>query len=303
MLMTPGSGIVTVNRIMAALSEAKTPLRAVIGQSPSVLRKGLSTGLEWMIEPLSRCESGTLDRANTLYDRVHSTGGQWVAFGQDDYPPLLREGLDYQAPPLLTIYGDPDLLSMPAVAVVGSRDPSEHGITLAKELARWCHDCDRAVISGGAQGIDITAHEGSNDCGGRTLFVVPEGVLQFKGPRWLNDALEHGRAAVISQSIPDTPWSTSAALTRNQTIAAMASLVTVIDPGESGGSFRAANHAIEIGRRTLVYAYDKLNSGYAALIRQGSYPVLNESGEWDIDYLEQHWVQGGQSGGKQVDLF
>lgn len=303
LLMTPGSGIVTVNRIISALHQAGTPLRAVIGQSRTVLQRGLSVGLDWAIDPLTRVEAATIDRARFLHDHIHESSGQWIYFGQSDYPARLRDTLEYNAPPLFTIHGDTALLTRPSVSIVGARDPSEHGATLAKELARWCHDCDRVVISGGAQGVDSAAHHEAFDCGGSTVFVVPEGALEFRGPEWLQEAVDSGRAAVLSQNIPDAPWSTSAALTRNQTIASLSPLVAVIDPGETGGSIRTGRHALDLGQRTLVYAYDKINSGYASLMREGAFPVLNESGQWDADYLEQQWARGGQSQGKQVDLF
>lgn len=303
MLMTPGIGVVTLNRVASALKESKTPLRAVIGQTPNVLRKGLSAGLEWTFEPLARCEKATIDRANFLYQRVLETGGQWIACFDSDYPVAVRHAMDYNAPPLLTVYGDTELLTQPGVAIVGSRDPSERGLMLAEELASWCATNERPVISGGAQGIDITAHHAALENSGKTVFFIPEGALAYKGPPWVQDFIDSGKAIVVSQSIPDLEWTTSAALTRNRTIAAQAQLLAVIDPGQSGGSLRTGGHALDYARRTLVYAYDKVNSGYMELMRAGAYPVLNEESLWDSDYLENHWVQSGHLESGQVDLF
>ncbi|MFP6580995.1 MAG: DNA-processing protein DprA [Candidatus Hydrogenedentota bacterium] len=303
MLMTPGVGVVTLNRIAAALKEAKTPLRAVIGQSQAVLQKGLSTGLEWTFEPLSHCETATVERAKFLYNRVHKTGAQWIAYRDSDYPEPIRQAMEYQAPPLLTVHGDSQLLAEPGIAIVGSRDPSKRGLLLAGELAQWCAARNTPVISGGAPGIDLTAHEAVLKAGGRSVFILPQGILTYKGPRWLQKYIDSGHAAVVSQSIPDAEWTTSAALARNRTIAAFARLIGVLDPGQTGGSRRTGGHGIEYARRTLVYAYDKLNSGYTDLIREGAYPVLNETGDWDDGYLENHWVQGGHAEPGQVDLF
>ena len=84
--------------------------------------------------------------------------------------------MEYNAPPLLTVYGDTELLAQPSVAIVGSRDPSQRGLLLAEELAAWCATNERPVVSGGAQGIDITAHHAALEHGGSTIFMVPEGA-------------------------------------------------------------------------------------------------------------------------------
>lgn len=303
LLMTPGIGVVTLNRLVLALHEAGVPLHAVVGSTASVLSKGLPVGLEWAVEPLVCCEEATVDRAQVLYQRVLDTGGQWVVRGDNEYPESLSKCMEYQAPPLLSVYGDVELLKVPGVSVVGSRDPSEHGLMLSKELAGWAVKNNLSVVSGGAQGIDITAHQAALDAGGQSCFLIPEGCLCFNGPKWLKDFLEGGRAVVVSQFIPDLSWSTAGALTRNRTIAALGEMVCVVDPGTGGGSRRTAEHALEYGKRTLVYAYDKANSSYLELMRAGAYPVISEIGQWDESYIEQHWRNRQQDIQEQVKLF
>ncbi len=303
MLMTPGVGVVTLNRLVLALHQAGIPLHAVASSPESVLGKGLPAGLEWAVQPLSSCESATLDRASLLYQRVLDTGGQWVLYGDEEYPEILSQCMGYYAPPMFSVYGDLELLKQPGVSIVGARDASEHGVALAKELARWSAENGRCVISGGAQGIDLCAHQAALESDGTTALFIPEGCLSFSGPKWLRDYIDGGKAVVISQSIPDTPWTTSAALTRNKTIAALGELVCTIDPGVSSGSRQTAEHALRFEKRSLIYAYDKLNSAYHDLMREGAYPAISESGQWDDAYVEHHWRNRQHDKQEQTELF
>lgn len=303
MMMTPGIGVVTLNRLLLALREAGIPLHAVTGSSESVLTKGLPAGLEWAVQPLACCESATVERATFLHQRVLDTGGQWVVRGNSAYPISLLGPMQYHAPPVLTVYGDAELLSEPGVAVVGAREASEHGLTLTRTLATWAAEQKRSVISGGASGVDLEAHRTALEAGGTTCFMIPEGGLRFSGPKWLGAYIESGNAAVVSQFIPDLKWSAAGALTRNRCVAALGEMVCVLDPGREGGSQQTARHALEYGKRTLVYAYDKVNSAYHGLMREGAYPVISETGQWDEPYMEQHWRNRSQSIREQAELF
>lgn len=303
MMMTPGIGIVTLNRLTLALNEAGVPLHAVVGGTDSMLTRGLPAGLEWAVKPLSCCESATIDRAAVLHQRVLETGGQWIIQSNADYPHALVRCMEYQAPPFLTVYGDTQLVNTPGVSIVGARDASEHGLSLAREMASWAVAQQRTVISGGAQGIDSAAHQKALEAGGNSCFFIPEGSLNYSGPKWLGEYIESGHAAIVSQCVPDFKWSTSGALTRNRSIAALGELVCVIDPAAPSGSRQTAEHALGFGKRTLVYAYDKLNSAYHELVQAGAYPAISETGQWDHSYMEQHWRNRSQAIQEQADLF
>src|SRR6185503_1965743 len=95
----------------------------------------------------------------------------------------LAESLGAATPPLLSIAGDAELLSRDAGAIVGSRTPSEAGVTLARLCAQWLAGHRRVVVSGGAQGIDSAAHEAAIAEGGSTIVVLPQGLLTHRvGP-------------------------------------------------------------------------------------------------------------------------
>lgn len=303
LMMTPGIGMVTVNRLALALHEANVPFHAVVGHSPSVLRKGLPVGLEWAIDAIASCEISIVDRAEYLHGRITKTGGQWLSQAATEYPQSLVEAMGYNAPPVLSVYGNMRLLGGDLISIIGSRDPSEHGRTLAAEISVWASEADRVVVSGGANGIDMAAHKSALDSGGTTCVMIPQGALSYVGPGWLNDFIESGNAVVVSQFIPDAEWSAAGAMGRNRTIAALGRLVYIVDPGERSGSASTAGFSLDYGRRTLVYAYDKVNSAYRNLVGRGAYPILNEDSDWDASYIENHWKCSGHELRKQTELF
>lgn len=97
-----------------------------------------------------------------------------LPISDEDYSPLLAECSD--APCLLFGRGDPSVLTKPAIAIVGSRQPSLDGCSLAEHFG---HDLARAgfvIVSGLASGIDTAAHRGAIKAGGQTIAVVATGI-------------------------------------------------------------------------------------------------------------------------------
>ena len=64
-------------------------------------------------------------------------------------------------PALLFVHGDPDYLSQPQLAIVGSRNPSHAGAALAENLPDFLAGYGLTITSGLATGIDAAAHRGA----------------------------------------------------------------------------------------------------------------------------------------------
>jgi DNA processing protein len=124
------------------------------------------------------------------------------------YPPLLAQLHD--PPPCLHVRGAVELLSEPAVAIVGARSCSSYGAQIAREVAREVALAGVVVVSGMARGIDGEAHRGALAAGGRTVAVLGCGIDRDY-PRSHADLArricEHG--AVVSEYPPGVepaPW-------------------------------------------------------------------------------------------------
>ena len=124
------------------------------------------------------------------------------------YPPLLAQLHD--PPPCIHVRGDVEILSEPAVAIVGARSCSSYGAQIAREVAREVAVTGVVVVSGMARGVDGEAHRGALAAGGRTVAVLGCGIDRDY-PRSHADLArricEHG--AVVSEYPPGVepaPW-------------------------------------------------------------------------------------------------
>lgn len=158
------------------------------------------------------------------------------------------------------------------------------------------------VVSGGAQGIDTVAHGATLDAGGGTIVVLPQGLLTYGASRALADAIEDGRAVLLSQFFPDAPWTVGAAVARNETIAALSRVVCVVEPGSAGGSAKTGQDALNQSKPVLVYeGVDSRKTG-RALIQAGARPLLGPEGRFGEEYMEAVWTAASVNTERQVEL-
>ena len=98
-----------------------------------------------------------------------------IVSGEDTfYPARLKE--IYDPPLVLYVRGDPEILTRPGIAMVGTRHPTPYGSGMAERLA-----CDLAaqglvIISGMARGVDTASHRGAITAKGKTVAVLGTGV-------------------------------------------------------------------------------------------------------------------------------
>lgn len=289
LLAREGIGARTLTRWLHWLAGQQTRPVDFAGRSREELAAAFPAGLDRLVVALTNIGDDDIERATRLVYRVQQAGAQFYAATDPDYPPGLHAALDASAPPLLAVLGDTELFARDAGGVVGSRTPSEAGVTLSTSCAQWLVHHRRVVVSGGAQGIDTTAHTVALKAGGATLVVLPQGLLTFRAGGPIATAIEDGRAALISAFMPDAPWSVGAAVARNELIAALSRLVCVIEPGSPGGSAKTGQDAMNQGKPTLVYPGVDARGTGRALLQAGAKPLLGPAGQLSEGYLDQVW--------------
>jgi DNA processing protein len=166
-----------------------------------------------------------------------------------EWPEGLR-GLDAHAPLTLWVRGRVDALAeSPSIALVGARAATHYGEHVAIEAAAGLVDRGFAIISGGAYGIDGTAHRSALANGGTTVAFLAGGVDRFYPvghEALLSRIAETG--AVVSElacGAAPTRWRF---LQRNRLIAAAADATVVLEAGMRSGSLNTAGHAAALGR-------------------------------------------------------
>ena len=139
-----------------------------------------------------------------------------------------------------------------AVAVVGSRIPSEKGEQVAYEFSYYLAAKGVTIVSGMARGIDSVAHKAALEAGGRTIAVLGSGVDVVYPPEnksLYEEIIKSG--AVVSQFPMGTKPFAKNFLMRNKTIAEMARAVLVMEGGRISGTLSIANWAAKINREVF----------------------------------------------------
>lgn len=199
------------------------------------------------------------------------------------YPPLLREIPD--PPPVLFIHGDPSLLSLPQLAIVGSRNPSPTGAETAAQFATYLASSGLVITSGLALGIDAAAHEGALAAKAPTIAVAGTGLDRVYPAR--HRALAHAIAkggALVSEFPIGTPPLPQNFPRRNRLISGLSLGILVVEAALQSGSLITARLGAEQGREVFAIPgsiHNPLARGCHRLIREGAKLVETAQDIWE----------------------
>lgn len=197
-------------------------------------------------------------------------GAEMVFAGEARYPPLLAAS--DPPPPLLWVRGNVELLSAPAVAIVGARIASASGQRFARALGSELGQAGYLVVSGLARGIDGAAHEGALPTG--TAAVLGGGVDDIYPPEHADlYARIAEQGAIVSESTPGRRAQARDFPRRNRIISGLSLGVVVVEAELRSGSLITARLANEQGREVLAVPGSPLDpraKGTNDLIRQGA---------------------------------
>ncbi|MDR0934555.1 MAG: DNA-processing protein DprA [Burkholderiaceae bacterium] len=199
-------------------------------------------------------------------------GNHLLTLADPDYPAMLLEIPD--PPVMLYAKGRTELLSRPALAVVGSRNATRQGSRDAETFAQALGQAGFTIISGMALGIDAAAHQGGLASPSSTIAVIGTGADIVYPSR--NHALAH-KIAESGCIISEYPLGMAALAKnfprRNRIISGLARGVLVIEAAEQSGSLITARVAAEQGREVFAVPgsiHSPLSRGCHQLIRQGA---------------------------------
>lgn len=201
-----------------------------------------------------------------------------ITIMDEAYPVLLKE--IYRPPWVLYAMGDVQLLARRKnLAVVGTRQPTDYGKSVTRQLVKGLLQHDFVITSGLAKGIDYEAHMSAIKGGGKTIAVIAGGFEHIY-PR------EHrGLAKLISQDhllLSEYPPYIRPQKyqfpERNRIISGLSIGTLVIEAKEKSGSLITANMALQEGREVFAVPgpITKVESaGTNRLIQDGAKLVLS----------------------------
>ncbi|MDR7091459.1 DNA-processing protein DprA [Cellvibrio fibrivorans] len=202
------------------------------------------------------------------------------------YPRLLRE--IPRPPPLLYVRGDPTCLSLPQLAIVGSRNPSGGGSENAERFAHYLAERGFAITSGLALGIDAAAHRGALRAGGKTIAVMGTGIdlIYPSRHRQLAQEIVDNGGTLVSEFPLGTSSHASNFPQRNRIISGLSGGTLVVEAAVQSGSLITASYALQHDREVFAIPgsiHNPLARGCHQLIRQGA--TLVETAQDIVDQL------------------
>jgi DNA processing protein len=248
--------------------------RALSSHSPLAVLELLLAG---RIKPLSRPRIRAAYSDFCLEKEIDfsaSIGARFITRGETGWPQQL-DCLDDETPWVLWSLGGADfrVLSLQSLAIVGARSCTPYGRNVAHT---WASDLSRrglTIVSGGAIGIDVSAHMGALQAGEPTLCVLAGGV-QARYPasneHVFSKILDCG--AILSESPPRQEPRRQRFLTRNRLIAALTLGTVVVEASTRSGTESTATRAHHMNRTVMGVPgsiHSSQSEGVHNLIAQG----------------------------------
>ena len=196
----------------------------------------------------------------------------------DIYPWDLSE--IYNPHALLFYQGNIDLLELPKVAVVGSRDSSKLGNQSVQKIIKELNN-ELIIVSGLARGIDTAAHMAALQNGGRTIAVIGTGLDVFypKANKKLQSYIGKNHL-VLSEYGPGEQPLKFHFPERNRIIAGLCRGVIVAEAKMRSGSLITCERAMEEGRDVFAIPgsiLDGKSDGCHHLIQEGAKCIMSGS--------------------------
>lgn len=180
--------------------------------------------------------------------RIHRAG---------EYPERLRQAANPVE--LLYFQGFWPLVETKAVAVVGTRHPTDDGIRRTRRIAKLLVKDGYTVVSGLATGIDTEAHTTALAEGGQTIAVIGTSLATcYPAENYnLQKKLAAGflvvsQVPVVRYSVQHAPQNRFFFPERNVTMSALTEATIIVEAGETSGTLIQARAALHQGRKLLI---------------------------------------------------
>ena len=275
----PGLGNASARRLLDAFPR----IEHIFSASHDQLRAaGLNAAQIRALESVDEASNGTALEADTQVgmqadiqadiDWLQQAEHHIVTIRDPLYPQAMRDLAD--APILLYVRGDPDYLSRPQLAMVGSRNPTAAGRATAREFAMHLSQTGITITSGLAAGIDGAAHTGALQGIAGTIAVVAHGLDIIYPARHQQLAQQISECGAIISEMPlgTTPLP-GLFPRRNRLISAMSLGTLVVEAAKNSGSLITARYAMEQNREVFAIPgsiHNPMARGCHQLIRDGA---------------------------------
>ena len=271
-------------------NETARKLLSVFGLPTQIFRTEYTALLEHVPVKIARAllqapDADLRSQIERTEEWLQQTGNFLLSLAHPSFPKSL---LTIPDPPLLLYAkGRLELLSVPTIAVVGSRNATAQGILNAEKFSECLSQGGLCISSGLAAGIDAAAHAGALRGIGSTIAVIGTGadiVYPARNRQLAHQITENG--CLLSEYALGMPAIAGNFPRRNRIISGLAQGVLVVEAAAQSGSLITARMAAEQGRDVFAIPgsiHSPLARGCHQLIKQGA--KLVESAQDVLDEI------------------
>lgn len=279
-----GIGPTLSRSLLAYFGDAKSVFKVPPARFKMV--PGISTKT---VEQLNLNEALNLAERELAY--VEKNGIDVLFYTDSRYPKKLKTCND--APVLLYSKGNADLNNQRIVSIVGTRNATDYGKQLCKQLLEDLQQYQVLVVSGLALGIDVAAHKESLRLDIPTVGVLGHGLdrLYPNQNRPVADKMLLN-GGLLSEYPSGTKPDRENFPQRNRIVAGMADVTVVIEAGIKGGALITAEIANSYNRDVFAFPgriTDEYSEGCNFLIRNNKAGLLTCAADlayllgWDVE--------------------
>ncbi len=188
------------------------------------------------------------ERAQRMADLLRDMSVKLIFRSDPRFPAALT---DLERPPhWLFVQGSFAALNRSAIAIVGTRRPSDDGLFLARYVGACLQDWGAATVSGLAAGIDQLAHESSLRAEVPTVAVLGTGILDNypRGSDLMRERILTAGGAIISEYLPRASYSADNFVQRNRLQAALGRVLIPVEWARRSGTAHTVRFASKLGR-------------------------------------------------------
>ncbi|WP_273321186.1 DNA-processing protein DprA [Vallitalea guaymasensis] len=227
--------------------------------------------------------TNALEKANTIMDKSKKNNIGMLSMFDEDYPLSLQTIEDK---PLYLFYkGNIECIKeQNNIAIIGTRNPTEHGINAAKKFGYIFAKQKINVVSGLAIGCDTYGHEGCIKGNGKAIAVLPCGldkIYPASNKELAQSIIKNGGCIVSEYPIGTRPFK-SYFVDRDRLQSGLSKVVLIVETDIVGGTMHTAKFTCEQGRILVAYNHPKQytdvkqTKGNQLLIKEGkALPISN----------------------------
>ena len=214
------------------------------------------------------------DKYKSILDRSHELGIKIISYLDSDFPIKFRKIDD--PPAVIYAKGNISCLNETAIAIIGTREPTEYGTKIAEQLGFVLGRDGYTVVSGLAYGCDKFGHEGCLRAGGKTVAVMAGGLDKIYPAKHkeLASKIVESQGCLISEYPVNTRTFQNYFVERDRLQSGLSEGIIVVETDVKGGTWHTIQYAREYGRNVgcykhpEVYMSEKKTQGNQKLLRE-----------------------------------